>query len=93
LGQVRGERESRVSGERESRWGVGERESGRRERESGRVAGESENRERRRIPKRCRCEALQRPAEQSEAIPNGLASTIIPTYGVEIIHHEAYEEV
>jgi len=34
---------------------------------------------------------LRRPAEQSEAIPNGLASTILPTYGVEIIHHEAHE--
>ena len=35
------------------------------------------------------CEAL---AEQSEAIPTGLASTIFPTFGLEIIHHETHEE-
>jgi len=43
----------------------------RREWES-RGAGEMEKRG------RCRCEALRSPAEQSEAIPYGMASTIIP---------------
>jgi len=32
------------------------------------------------VPKGCRCEALRSPEEQSEAIPIGMASTIIPTY-------------
>jgi len=39
----------------------------------------------------CRCEALQSPAEQSEAIPIGMASTILQTNGIKIIHGEGHE--
>jgi len=55
--------------------------------ESG--AGEPESRG---IPPGCRCEALRSLAEQSEAIPIGLASTIIPINGLEICYHEDHEE-
>jgi len=75
-----GERGSRGVGERGS-WGVGEPGS--------RGVGEWES-VRREDGKRGgvvarHCEAL---AEQSEAIPTGLVSTIFLTNGLEIIHHE-----
>ena len=42
--------------------------------------------------KKCRCEALRSIAKQSEAIPIGIASTILPAYGLKIINHETHEE-
>jgi len=35
--------------------------------------------------------ARSKATKQSEAIPNGIASTILPTYGPEQFHHEAHE--
>ena len=53
-----------------------------------RGAGEREKGKKGAIPRGCRCEALR---QQSEAIPNGMASTIFPTYGPELFHHEGIQ--